>query len=156
MPREYINVLTSFCRMVRDISTMREGWREKEQSTTHSLCALTGDLGRLPSWVPDWGAVYDVVDRQRDENFKYYNATLGSMVNSADFWMIETESQSHKFLSQLIMYVKTDYGRLQEHCNEQRNFRIIWNKGGYPSHHGRSDALVGGSAMLGDAVLGVS
>jgi hypothetical protein len=50
---------------------------------TGSLAVLAGDLGRkdrqdLPSWVPDWSAAYNDLDRRRANNTENYNATSGS------------------------------------------------------------------------------
>ncbi|KUJ14857.1 uncharacterized protein LY89DRAFT_783924 [Mollisia scopiformis] len=53
--------------------------------TTRSLDVLAGDLGRkdrqdLSSWVPDWSATYDDLDRRRADNTFKYNATNGCVV----------------------------------------------------------------------------
>ncbi|KAH8683228.1 heterokaryon incompatibility protein-domain-containing protein [Tricladium varicosporioides] len=50
--------------------------------TTRSLDILAGDIGRknrqdLPSWLLDWSATYDDLDRRRAEDIQHYNATAG-------------------------------------------------------------------------------
>ncbi|KAF4633568.1 hypothetical protein G7Y89_g4550 [Cudoniella acicularis] len=52
---------------------------------TKSLTVLAGDLGRkdrqdLPSWVPDWSATYDGLDRRRADNSDRYNTTKNSKI----------------------------------------------------------------------------
>jgi tellurite resistance protein len=57
--------------------------------TTKSLAVLAGDLGRkdrqdLPSWVPDWSAAYNDLDRRRANNTENYSATSGCEVYMED------------------------------------------------------------------------
>ncbi|KAF8866325.1 HET-domain-containing protein, partial [Acephala macrosclerotiorum] len=68
VPNYSLNVSTVFQATVLDII-----------QGTKSLAVLAGDLGRkdrqdLPSWVPDWSASYDDLDRRRADNMEHYNA----------------------------------------------------------------------------------
>ena len=143
-PHEYSTVLAYFSRIILDIDSMRELWRDGKQTAllpllrrfsgrqasdtwdkvyallglvrngtsiapdyslsvpavfqttvldvinhTKSLNVLAGDLGRkdrqdLPSWVPDWSAAYDDLDRRRAENTGDYRATDESLVYVQD------------------------------------------------------------------------
>ena len=56
---------------------------------TGSLSVLIGDLGRmyrwdLPSWVTDWSAEYDDLDRRRAENSEKYNAASGTLIQQPE------------------------------------------------------------------------
>jgi hypothetical protein len=55
---------------------------------TKSLSVFVGDLGKknrqdLPSWVPDWSAAYENLDRRRAENAEMYDAAFGIPIQRA-------------------------------------------------------------------------
>jgi hypothetical protein len=68
--------------------------------TMGSLDVLAGDLGRkdrqdLPSWVPDWSATYDDLDRRRSEDTRSYNATDDSVIYVQDIRDTELSGIRH-------------------------------------------------------------